>query len=70
MALTNVASFLNPEMMVIGGGVAESGSFFLDALQKQAEKLSPNPVKLVPAQLGNEAGAAGALRLALQRASG
>jgi glucokinase len=67
MAIANAAALLNPERIVIGGGVADSGPLLLTMLQEQAEKLSPNPIKLVPAILGNEAGAAGALYMALQK---
>jgi glucokinase len=64
MTIANVASLLNPALVVIGGGVADSAPYFLDLLQKQAQRLTPNPVKLVAAQLANEAGAAGAVYLA------
>ncbi|MGG4034942.1 ROK family protein [Paenibacillus cisolokensis] len=66
MAIANAASLLNPDLIVIGGGVADSGSYLLDLLRTQSERLSPNPVVIVPAHLGGEAGAAGAVYLALQ----
>lgn len=64
-AVANAAALLNPEIVVIGGGVADSAPHLCSELQRQAERLCPNPVRIVPAELGNEAGAAGALYAAL-----
>ncbi|KIL39157.1 hypothetical protein SD70_21635 [Gordoniibacillus kamchatkensis] len=66
MAAANAASLLNPELIVIGGGVADSSPHLCSELQRLAEPLSPNPVRIVPAEMGNEAGAAGALYAALR----
>lgn len=61
VALANVISLLNPKCVVIGGGVAESGSFYLNWVEREMNQLSPNQARVVPAALKNEAGAYGAV---------
>ncbi|WP_226000192.1 ROK family protein [Paenibacillus sp. BJ-4] len=61
MALTNVISLLNPEMIVIGGGVAESNTYYLDEIRQRVALWTDIPCTIVPAGLGNEAGAIGGL---------
>lgn len=59
----------NPSIIVIGGGVSKSGSFFIDKIQHYFEQFSFAPVfdtKIVAAELGNDAGIYGAASLALQ----
>jgi glucokinase len=69
-----VASFINifnPEIIIIGGGVAESGSFYIDKVRQIASKFamesSLKDVKLVAASLGNTAGYLGAVAYAFER---
>ncbi|ASR48072.1 transcriptional regulator [Paenibacillus kribbensis] len=61
MALTNVISLLNPEMIVIGGGVAEGNTYYLDEIRQRVALWTDIPCTIVPAELGNEAGAIGGL---------
>ncbi|MGM1019883.1 MAG: ROK family protein [Bacillota bacterium] len=61
MALTNVISLLNPEMIVVGGGVAEGSRYYLDEIRQRVALWTDIPCTIVPAGLGNEAGAIGAL---------
>jgi glucokinase len=71
-SLADLAQILDPEMMVIGGGVVEAGDLLLapvrtayyDALAQRAT-LPVAPV--LPAQLGNAAGVVGAADLARRR---
>jgi len=67
VALANVVNLLNPEMIVIGGGVANGWSLFADELKRQvAERAFPVPaaqVKIVRAECGDDAGLLGAARL-------
>ncbi|MHC4930812.1 MAG: ROK family protein [Planctomycetota bacterium] len=71
IALANVANILNPEAVCLGGGLA--GSFDLlevplwIELRTRAFKLATEKMKVVPAQLGGDAGLLGAARLALTR---
>lgn len=60
LALAQISNVLNPEMIVIGGGVSKAGDFFLDPIRANFRKFALKKVseitKIVPAQLGNSAG--------------
>jgi glucokinase len=64
LALANVGNVLNPEYIVIGGGVSAAGEILLKPLQYHFEKFAFTTVakstKLVLATLGNDAGVIGA----------
>lgn len=67
IGLTSVINLLNPEKVIIGGGVAESGELLLAPIRKtikeRAMVVAGNAVEIVPAQLGNSAGVIGASML-------
>lgn len=62
--LSSVVNLLNPEKIVIGGGVADAGDLLIEPLQKtlkeRAMPIQGAAVEIVPAQLGNTAGIIGA----------
>ena len=68
LGLTNLTALLDPERIIIGGGLVESAGVWLDSAQASfdellyAKKFRP-PVKLVAANLGEYAGAIGAADL-------
>lgn len=67
VALANLINLLNPEIIVVGGGVANGWDLFADEMRKQvAERAFPVPaaqVKIVRAECGDDAGLLGAARL-------
>ena len=67
-AVANVVNFLDPEIIVLGGGVSKAGAFLLDALRKEYPKyVLFNDQPLPPlelAVLGPDAGIIGAAMLA------
>lgn len=67
LALANVINLLNPELIVIGGGVAAAGETLFVPLKKVVEERALtdlyNDVEIVAAQLGNDAGIIGAAAL-------
>lgn len=67
-ALAGVVNFLNPERIVIGGGIAQAGPLLFEpihaAIQYRAFTLPASSVQLLPAQLGPQAGVIGASILA------
>ena len=71
-ALMNCCWLLNPEAIIVGGGVAKAGSLLFDPLEKHLRsQLSPafkENLRLLPARFGNEAGMVGAAALALEEA--
>ncbi len=63
-ALTGVVNLLNPDMIIIGGGVSNAGGMILGPLKRQigvrAMKDQALHVKVVRAKLGDNAGVIGA----------
>ena len=66
-ALVIAATLLDPEVVVVGGGLSESGPRLLDPLrQRMSERVTVGRApELVRAQLGDEAGCVGAALMAL-----
>ena len=66
-AIGSVVNFLDPEVIVLGGGVSKAGSFLLDPLTKEYKKyvvFNDQPLPLLKlAVLGSEAGIIGAAML-------
>ena len=64
IGLSSVVNLLNPEKIVIGGGVADAGDLLFvpikEALKKRAMPIQGNAVEVVHAELGNTAGVIGA----------
>ena len=71
-SLMNCCWLLNPEAIIIGGGVAKAGSILFEPLERHLRnQLSPafkENLRLLPARFGNEAGMVGAATLALEEA--
>ena len=70
LACANLSNALNPEFLVIGGGVSAAGDFLLKRVQKNFEQFAFPTVRtsttLKLAELGNDAGVIGAASLARQ----
>ena len=68
-ALVNAIWLLNPDAIVIGGGVAKAGALIFEpVIRTIRERVSPlfhEQLKVVPAELGNDAGIIGAAELSL-----
>lgn len=64
--LTSLVHMLNPEIIIIGGGVAQSGSLLFkplkETLRKRCFAQSIRNLKVVPAKLGDQAGMIGAAK--------
>lgn len=64
LGLTSVINLLNPEKVIIGGGVADAGDILFDPIRKtiqdRAMPIQAASVEVVPANLGNTAGVIGA----------
>jgi glucokinase len=61
---------LNPNRIVLGGGVAKAGerlfSKIINTIRERTEKTFWEKLQIVPATLGNDAGIIGAATLALE----
>lgn len=67
IAINNIIAFLDPEMIVLGGGVSHAGNFLLEKVKAKVPryllyKTLPYP-EICLASLGNEAGMIGAAML-------
>ena len=74
ISVASIVHFLNPEMIVLGGGVIEAmGDSLLDPIRRSAAKYALpttlDGVQIVEATLGDNAGVIGASVLARQRLS-
>lgn len=69
MAVANLVSLFNPEMIILGGGVFESAAPLIPRIREEARKwaqpISIGQVAIEPSALGADAGLYGAARLAL-----
>ena len=69
-SISSYINILDPEAVIIGGGVARAGLSLFEPLEKFLRPIEWQPgghkVKLIPAQLGEFAGAMGSARNALE----
>jgi glucokinase len=68
-AIASFVNILDPEAVIIGGGIAQAGDALFTPLRAELDKIEWRPggraVKVLPAGLGDFAGAIGAARIAL-----
>ncbi|MBD2437887.1 ROK family protein [Nostoc sp. FACHB-110] len=71
IGLVSLIYVLTPQAIVIGGGVSASFQFFLPAVKAEIERrvmyTSRTGLQILPAELGNSAGMAGAAKLAWEK---
>jgi len=71
VGMVNLVNIFNPEMIVVGGGMANLGDLLLDParriVQERAFPISAQAVRIVTAQLGDDAGVYGAAIFALKQ---
>ena len=72
-AIGSFTNVLDPEIAVIGGGIARAGAALFEPLQRMVREVewetSPAGIKIVPAELGEFAGAFGAAYNAIRTES-
>ncbi|MEI7475232.1 MAG: ROK family protein [bacterium] len=70
IGMANLVNILNPEAIIVGGGVAQAGDLLLEPIRKvikeRALSIPGEAVKVVAAELGESAGIIGASLLTLQ----
>ncbi len=69
--MVNLVNIFNPEMIIVGGGVAKMGDLLLNparqVVRERAFQVSAQAVRIVPAQLGEDSGVLGAAIFARQQ---
>lgn len=72
-AVVNAIHMLSPDVVVIGGGVAQAGDLLFgpvrDRVRRKAMTLTSRGVRIEPAGLGQDAGLVGALMLAMRQSN-
>lgn len=64
-AIANVAAVLNPEMVILGGGVIRSGDLLLEPIKERIRGTIPVVPEIVLTELGDGAVVQGAVALAI-----
>lgn len=67
IAISNVSSLLNPELIILEGGLTRSGGFFLDELKKIVNWGTQIPPQIEISHLQNKAPLYGGLKLCLDQ---
>ena len=74
LGIASMVNLLNPELVVIGGGVAQAGDLILDPIRRSARanaiKTLIDVAPIVPAELGDDAGIYGGASLILDLVEG
>lgn len=68
IVFAGMAAVLDPEAIVVGGGIGQQGELLLAPLREVVRRLLPTPVAIVPSALGEDAQLYGAVRSALDAA--
>jgi predicted NBD/HSP70 family sugar kinase len=63
--VANVATVVDPELIVLGGGIANAGAALLDPVERAVHAAVPFPPRIVLSELGDDGAALGAVRRAL-----
>ena len=68
MGVANIVSLLNPEVVVLGGGLFQAADIFLEPVRREfkrwAQPLAARSVRIEPSKLGEDAGLYGCGKLA------
>jgi len=71
VGLTNLITLYNPEVVVVGGGIAQAGELLLGparrTVQARAMMVPASTARIVPAELGDDAGIVGAAVLVMRQ---
>jgi glucokinase len=74
IGFANIVSLLNPEVVIVGGGVGAQADLLIEQIRQvvlhNAQPVSAQAVRIVPSQLGDNAGLLGAAKAMLLQASG
>jgi len=68
LAIAAVAPILDPELVILGGGIARNEDLLLEPIRSELRELTPFRPRLAVSQLGEEAVLAGAVAIALEAA--
>lgn len=71
IGIANLITVLNPQRVIVGGGVAQAGELLMEAIRKEVSSrvfmVAPSRYQIVATSLGPEAGLVGSATLAMLR---
>ena len=71
VGMVNLVNIFNPEMIIVGGGMSKMGDLLLEparqVVRERSFQLSARAVRIVPAQLGEDAGVLGVAIFAFEQ---
>lgn len=65
MVLSNISTILNPEVLILGGGIADNFGIIKEIVHEYIHQTVPFPPIMVKAEMGDMSGLLGALKLAI-----
>lgn len=65
LAIANISALLNPELIILGGGIARSADLLIEPILRRLEGVIPCVPRLVASSLGRRATVMGAIALVL-----
>jgi hypothetical protein len=68
MGIATVSAVLDPELVILGGGVGRNGDLLLEPIERELRELSPFRPRVVVSALGDDAVLHGAVATALEAA--
>jgi predicted NBD/HSP70 family sugar kinase len=63
--VANVASILDPDLILLGGGISNAGATVLGPIRAAVERFAPHPTAVELSVLGGDGTALGAIRRAI-----
>jgi predicted NBD/HSP70 family sugar kinase len=68
LAIASIAAILDPELVILGGGIGRQGDLLLEPVEREVAALSPFRPRIEASALGDDAEIQGAIALALESA--
>ena len=65
IGFSNLVNILNPEAIIVGGGISNFGSLLFDSIRSTVKEMAIADVKIIPAKLHKNVGVMGAVALCL-----
>ncbi|MBN1316914.1 MAG: ROK family transcriptional regulator [Anaerolineales bacterium] len=66
LAIANVSAIMNPELVILGGGVARSADLLVEPIRQRLVGIVPFPPRVAVSTLGRRAAVMGAIMIVLQ----
>jgi predicted NBD/HSP70 family sugar kinase len=66
LAIASIAAVLDPELIVLGGGIGQRGDLLLSTIERRLQQLTPLRPRIVVSKLGDESVLLGSIATALE----